>query len=135
MIRRTFVLLIATVAIFCLIIVTLLYKEFKLLSFDIDFATAQGWPTLALDLAMMGTLAVVTIVGLPICGVMLMVALIILPGAAARFWTNRLGRLLAIAAIAGAAAGVIGTFLSSPLPKQWFGIEIFDTTKYPPGPA
>ena len=59
-----------------------------------DFATAQGWPTLALDLAMMGTLAVVTIVGLPICGVILMAALIILPGAAARFWTNRLGRLL-----------------------------------------
>ena len=89
----------------------MLYKEFKLLSFDHDFATAQGWPTLALDLAMMGTLAVVTIVGLPICGVILMAALIILPGAAARFWTNRLGPLLVIAAIAGAGAGVIGTFL------------------------
>ena len=72
----------------------LLYKEFELLSFDPDFATAQGWPTLALDLLMMGTLAVVTIVGLPLCGVILMAALIILPGAAARFWTNRLGRLL-----------------------------------------
>jgi manganese/zinc/iron transport system permease protein len=124
----------AVVALACLVIVTMLYKEFKLLSFDTDFAIAQGWPALALDLAMMGTLAVVTIVGLPICGVILMAALIILPGASARFWTDRLGRLLVIAAISGAAAGTIGTFLSSPLPNEWFGVEAFDTTKYPPGP-
>jgi manganese/zinc/iron transport system permease protein len=126
--------IIAVVALVCLSVVSLLYKEFKLLSFDADFGTAQGWPTLGLDLAMMGTLAVVTIVGLPICGVILMAALIILPGASARFWTNRLGRLLVIAALAGAGSGVIGTFLSSPLSKQWLGVEIFDTTKYPPGP-
>jgi len=112
----------------------MLYKEFTLLSFDSDFATAQGWPAFGLDLAMMGTLAIVTIVGLPICGVILTAALVILPGASARFWTNRLGRMLIIAAIAGAAAGVTGTFLSSPLPQQWFGVELFDNTKYPPGP-
>ena len=133
-IGRRDVQVIAVVALVCLAIVSVLYKEFKLLSFDTDFAAAQGWPTLALDLAMMSTLAVVTIVGLPICGVILMAALIILPGASARFWSNRLGRLLAIAAIAGAAAGVIGTFLASPLPKQWLGVELFDNTKYPPGP-
>lgn len=84
-------LLIAT-ALFSLVIVVALYKEFQLLSFDTDFAAAQGWPTLALDLAMMGTLAVVTVVGLPIVGVILMAAMIILPGAGARFWTNHLGR-------------------------------------------
>ncbi len=133
-IGRRDVQIIAGVALVCLLIISLLFKEFKLLSFDSDFAAAQGWPPLALDLAMMGTLAVVTIVGLPICGVILMAALIILPGASARFWTNRLGRLLVIAAISGAAAGVIGTFLSSPLPKQWLGVDLLDNTKYPPGP-
>jgi manganese/zinc/iron transport system permease protein len=133
-ISRHDVQVIALVAVLCLAIVALLYKEFKLLSFDTDFAVAQGWPAFGLDLAMMGTLAVVTIVGLPICGVILMAALIILPGASARFWTNRLGWLLVIAAIAGAAAGVVGTFLSSPLPQKWFGVELFDNTKYPPGP-
>ncbi len=71
--------LIAGMAVFCLIVVTFLFKEFELLSFDSDFATSQGWPTLTLDLLMMGTLAIVTIVGLPICGVILMAALIILP--------------------------------------------------------
>jgi manganese/zinc/iron transport system permease protein len=126
--------LIAAVAGLCLLVVTLLYKEFELLSFDLDFAAAQGWPTLTLDLMMMGTLAIVTIVGLPLCGVILMAALIILPGAAARFWTNRLGTLLILAALAGAASGMLGTFLASPLPQRWFGSRMFDTKNLPPGP-
>jgi manganese/zinc/iron transport system permease protein len=126
--------LITAAAALCLVVVTLLYKEFELLSFDQEFATAQGWPTLALDLTMMGTLAIVTIVGLPICGVILMAAMIILPGAGARFWTNRLGPLLLFAAVAGAAAGVLGTFLASPLPERWLGSRLLDTSKLPPGP-
>jgi manganese/zinc/iron transport system permease protein len=125
---------IAAVAVLCLFIVCLLYKEFELLSFDPEFAGAQGWPTLALDLTMMGTLAIVTIVGLPICGVILMAALIILPGAAARFWSNRLGPLLMIAAIAGASAGIVGTFLASPLTKRLFNAEFLNSNKLPPGP-
>ena len=130
-------LLIAT-AIFSLLIVIALYKEFQLLSFDADFAAAQGWPTLALDLTMMGTLAVVTVVGLPIVGVILMAAMIILPGAGARFWTNHLGRMLIIAAAAGAGAGVVGTLLASPLPAQWLGFEPHEfgvsRRSIPPGP-
>jgi manganese/zinc/iron transport system permease protein len=126
--------IIAGMALLCLIIVMLLYKEFELLSFDIDFAASQGWPTLSLDLLMMGTLAIVTIVGLPICGVILMAALIILPGAGARFWTNRLGPLLVIAGVFGAASGMIGTFLASPLPERWFGRQLLDTSVLPPGP-
>jgi manganese/zinc/iron transport system permease protein len=130
-------LLIAT-ALFALAIVIALYKEFQLLSFDTDFAAAQGWPTLVLDLVMMGTLAVVTVVGLPIVGVILMAAMIILPGAGARFWTNHLGRTIALASMAGAAAGAIGTFLASPLPEQWLGFAAGEAgasrKAVPPGP-
>jgi manganese/zinc/iron transport system permease protein len=133
-ITRRDIQLIAGVAVFCLLTVSLLFKEFKLLSFDPDFAVSQGWPAFSLDLLMMGTLAVVTIVGLPICGVILMAALIILPGAAARFWTDRLERLLVISAVFGAAAGLMGTFLASPLPEKWFGSRLLDTSIMPPGP-
>lgn len=135
--RMSDIQLLTATALFALVIVIALYKEFQLLSFDVDFATAQGWPTLALDLVMMGTLAVVTVVGLPIVGVILMAAMIILPGAGARFWTNHLGRTLVLAALAGAAAGTIGTFLASPLPAQWFGTagEVGASRKaIPPGP-
>src|SRR5262245_5145817 len=62
---------------FLLLVVTLLYKEFKLVSFDPEFAAVQGWPTLWLDLALMGLLALTAVVGLPAVGVVLMAALLI----------------------------------------------------------
>ena len=108
--------LLAGVAVFVLLTVGMLFKEFKIVCFDTDFAQSQGWPTLRLDLLMMASLAVVTIVGLPIVGVILMTAMIVLPPATARFWTNRLHTLVLLAAVFGATAGVLGTKLGQGLP-------------------
>ncbi len=108
--------LLAGVAALVLLTVAMLFKEFQLVCFDIDFAQSQGWPTLGLDLAMMTALAVVTVVGLPIVGVILMVAMIILPAATARFWTNRLHILLLLAGALGVAAGLLGSQLGRNLP-------------------
>src|SRR5687768_4885459 len=98
-----------------LALVVALFKEFKLVAFDPEFARSQGWPGAALDLAMMAAVAIVTIVGLPIVGVILMAAMIILPAATARLWTNRFDRLLFLAAMIGAATGAIGVRLSAGL--------------------
>jgi manganese/zinc/iron transport system permease protein len=112
---------IALVAVICLLAVLLLYKEFKVFSFDPEFAQTQGWPTLVLDLVMMGALTLVTVAGLPAVGAVLMAAMLLIPGAAARFWTNRLGIMLVLSGVFGALAGVGGTLLSSGLLKEWFG--------------
>jgi manganese/zinc/iron transport system permease protein len=64
----------------------------------------------------MAIVAIVTIVGLPIVGVVLMAAMIILPGATARLWTNRLERLLLVAGIIGAVTGAVGVRISRGLP-------------------
>ncbi len=109
-------LLLAGVAFVVLLTVGLLFKEFQIVCFDTDFAQSQGWPTLWLDLVMMAALAVVTIVGLPIVGVILMAAMIILPAATARFWTNRLLFMLLLAGLLGSAAGLLGTRLGRGLP-------------------
>lgn len=106
----------AAVGVGVLLLVICFYKEFKLVSFDHEFAKSQGWPTLWLDLGMMAAVALVTIIGLPIVGVILMAAMIILPGATARMWTNRLNVLLILAGVIGAATGAIGVRLSSSLP-------------------
>jgi manganese/zinc/iron transport system permease protein len=90
-------------------VVALFFKEFELTCFDSDFARTQGWPTVWLDLAMLAMLAMVTIVGLPIVGVILMAAMIIVPAATARFWTNRLPVLLVVSGMVGATAGLLGT--------------------------
>jgi manganese/zinc/iron transport system permease protein len=106
-----------------LLVVVLLYKEFLLLSFDPGFARAQGWPTLALDMTMMGTLALVTVAGLPAVGVVLMAALLILPGATARFWTERLRPLLLLSGILGGLTGATGTLLSAGVIEPWLGFD------------
>ncbi len=108
--------LLAGVALVVLTTVGLLLKEFTLVCFDADFAQSQGWPTLGLDLLMMAALAVVTIVGLPIVGVILMTAMIILPAATARFWTNQLQWMLLLAAGLGMAAGLVGTRFGGGMP-------------------
>lgn len=135
--RSRDVTLILTTAAVLLTLVTLLYKELKLLSFDTGFAAAQGWPTFWLDLVVMAAVALVTVIGLPICGVVLMAAMLIAPAAAARFWTNRLGAMLAIAALLGALAGVIGCLVAAPtlldqLGLRWLALDL--QQNLPPGP-
>jgi manganese/zinc/iron transport system permease protein len=99
-----------------ILVVLLLYKEFKLLCFDRDFTVASGFPAFALDLLLMGLICICTVVGLPAVGVVLMVALLVIPGVAARVWTDRLGSMLLIAAGFGGLAGFLGTVLSATLP-------------------
>ncbi|MBX3434077.1 MAG: metal ABC transporter permease [Pirellulales bacterium] len=94
----------------------LLFKEFKLVAFDPDFALSQGWPATRLDLAMMTLVAAVTIAGLPIVGVVLMAAMIILPAATARMWTHRLHTLLLLAGALGVVAGGVGPRLGHGVP-------------------
>jgi len=108
--------LLTVVAAAVLVLVGLFYKEFKLVAFDADFARSQGWPTTTLDLAMMAAVAVVTIVGLPIVGVILMAAMIIMPAATARLWTNRFHSLLILAGLIGVATGGVGVRISRDLP-------------------
>src|SRR3569623_1979672 len=78
--------LIAALAGVCLAVIVALYKEFKLTAFDPDFGRALGHPSLALDLLLMALIAVAVVIALPAVGVVLSAALLIIPGAAARFW-------------------------------------------------
>jgi len=104
---------IIVVALNVLAVLVLCYKEFKLLSFDIEFAAVQGWPVFALDLLLMGLIVVTTVIGLPAVGVVLMSALLILPGVSARFWTEKLSVMLGLSAIFGLLTGIAGTWVSS----------------------
>jgi manganese/zinc/iron transport system permease protein len=96
-------------ALFCL----LLFKEFALICFDADFAATLGWPVAKLDFAMMALVVVVTVVGLQAVGLILVVALLIIPPSAARFWSRRLGVLLWVSAGFGALSGMLGAAVSA----------------------
>ena len=102
----------------------LLFKEFALLCFDEEFAGAQGWSVRGLDLAMLALVTLVTVIGLQAVGLILMVAMLIIPAAAARFWTERLLRMAIFAAIIGAASGWIGASVSALTPRLPAGAMI-----------
>lgn len=99
-----------------LLSVALFFKEFQVLTFDRDFAASLGLPVRALEVALTCLLVVVVVTGLQMVGVVLMVATLITPPAAARQWTDRLGRMVALAALLGGASGALGALLSAAVP-------------------
>lgn len=102
-----------TIGLVALAVTTLLWKEFKLISFDPDFAASLGFPVQVLDIALTTLLVVAVVIGLQAVGVILMSAMVVAPAAAARQWTDRLSRMIVLAALFGAASGIIGALLSS----------------------
>jgi manganese/zinc/iron transport system permease protein len=100
-----------------LVILVLLWKEFKLLSFDSDFAASIGLPVRRLDGFLTLLLVVAIIIGLQTVGVVLMSAMIVAPGAAARQWSRRLAPMVVTAAVIGVVSGVVGSLLSSLVPR------------------
>lgn len=95
-----------------LAIVALFYKEFKLLSFDPEFAASIGFPVGRLNVLLTSLVVVAVVIGLQTVGVVLMAAMLIGPAAAARQWTNRLSVMLVLSALFGATAGMAGAMIS-----------------------
>ncbi len=105
--------LVSVVGLMTIFVLALFWKEFKLITFDPEFAGANGFPARALD-TLLSTLIVVAIVlGLQLAGVILMVGMLIAPAVAARQWTHRLGQMAALSATFGAFAGATGAIISA----------------------
>lgn len=109
--------IIAAAAAVVVVVCGLLFKEFGLICFDPDFAAAQGWPVMLLDVVMMGLVVAVTVIGLQAVGLILIVALLIIPPAAARFWTDYLPPMVAASALIGGASGLFGAGVSAVVPR------------------
>jgi len=110
---RSDALLIAGAALLITLITVLLYKEFKIMCFDDRFAGSQGWPVRLLDGLLMGSVVAVTVIGLQAVGLILMIALLVVPAASARFWTDRLSRLLILSGVFGMAGAALGAAASA----------------------
>jgi len=112
------------VTVFVLTCSLLLFKEFRLLCFDETFAASLGWPVRFLDVLLLGLITAVTVAGLQAVGLILIIAFLIIPAAAARFWTNHLDRMLLLSAVIGAASGWLGASLSAFFPRLPAGAVI-----------
>lgn len=107
-----------TIGIACAVVLAiaiLLYKELKLLCFDEEYGASQGWRVRTLDLILMLAICICVVAGLPAVGVVLMVALLVIPAVTARMWTDRLGIMLLLAGVLGVACSAVGVALSASL--------------------
>lgn len=109
-----------TAAVVCIV----LFKEFRLLCFDQTYAAGQGWPILLLDVIMMALVIAVTVAGLQAVGCILVIALLVIPAAAARFWTERMAAMVWIAAVLGATSSMLGAAVSALFPRLPSGAMI-----------
>ncbi len=116
--------LMSVITLVAIISAVLLLKEFALVSFNEGFARVTGWPVTFIDLLMMSLIVLVTVAGLQAVGLILVVAMLIIPAAAARFWTDRLRWLVVIAAIIGGLSGYLGAAVSALLPRKPAGAVI-----------
>ncbi|ASN38126.1 hypothetical protein CGQ24_03240 [Arthrobacter sp. 7749] len=87
-------------------------KDFTLFAFDATHAHAIGLNPRLLGAALLGLLALTSVVALQAVGVILVVAMLIIPGATAHLLTDRFGRMLLIAPLISVSCAVIGLYVS-----------------------
>lgn len=106
------VLVMSLIALIVTVLVAVLYKELQVISFDITFARSLGIPAQAFHYLTMLLLTVAVVISLQAVGVVLVSAMLITPAAAAYLLTDRLHRMILLAAVFGMMAGLLGAFFS-----------------------
>jgi len=105
-----FLILALTLAI--LVLVFLLYKEFLILSFDPVYGEAIGLPVQSLRLLLLGMVAFSVVVLIKIVGIIMVIALLTIPGAISRQHMKSLAGIMAGSVLLGAVFVTIGLLVS-----------------------
>ncbi|MFC7783619.1 metal ABC transporter permease [Rossellomorea sp. GCM10028870] len=96
-----------------IIITSLLFKEFKVSTFDPQFARGIGLPVGFLNFLFVSLLVITVVIGIQAVGVILMAAMLITPAISARYWTDSLRTMVFISGIVGGLSGAVGTLIST----------------------
>jgi len=102
----------ATIALVCAVLVAIFFKELAALCFDEQHAAVLGIAVRPLDLLLLGLLVATVVAGMQMAGIVLVVAMIIAPAAAARAVRGSLTRVTVVAGTIGASAAAAGVLLS-----------------------
>ena len=99
--------------------IRLCYKELKVCTFDPALAGAAGISVAGMHYALMAMVSITTVGAFESVGAILVVAMLIVPGATAYLLTDRLGKMLGISVAVGALSAVLGHAVSA-----WLGCSI-----------
>lgn len=89
-------------------LVAIFYKELRVVAFDPAFAASLGLPVRAFEYGLAMVTAVTTVIAFESVGSILVIAMLIVPGATALLVTHRLGLVLAMSLAFAAAAALFG---------------------------
>lgn len=90
--------------------VALFGRQLRAVAFDEEFSEIVGVPVDAVVLLLLGLASLVVVLLIRVVGVLLAVALLTIPAALARHWSDTLGRMMVVASLAGAAFIAVGLF-------------------------
>ncbi|MCP4748378.1 MAG: iron ABC transporter [Desulfobacteraceae bacterium] len=107
---------------FNLMFVILFYKELRITSFDPALATTMGISAEFMHYTLMSLVAATTIAAFESVGSILVIAMLIVPAAAAYLLTDRLALMLVISLIFAALSAVLGHIGAITVPV-WFGFR------------
>ncbi|GAA4901231.1 metal ABC transporter permease [Streptomonospora salina] len=93
-------------------VVAVKHRDLTLYAFDPVHAHAVGLSPRRLEALLLALLSVTVVIALQAVGIILVVAMVVIPGATAYLLTDRFERMLLIAAAVSAAASVLGTYVS-----------------------
>mgnify|MGYP001809662429 FL=1 len=93
-------------------VVWLFDKEFVAISFDEEYARISGLKTLALDLVMLCLIALTVVIMVRIVGIVMVIALLTIPAAIARSFSQSLYRMMATGTLLAGLFSIAGLWLS-----------------------
>jgi len=105
--------------------VALFFKELRISSFDPALATTLGINARAMHYLLMALVAITTVASFEAVGSIVVIAMLIVPAAAAHLLTDRLVPMIAVSLVLAAASAVIGHVSAITVPP-WLGFT--DTT-------
>lgn len=88
------------------------WKEFALRTFDPDHAAVLGMRTRLIDTLVFVTIVIAVVIGVKAVGLVLMVAFVVTPPAAARQWVKTLPGMVVLSAVFGAVGSGLGAYFS-----------------------
>jgi manganese/iron transport system permease protein len=92
--------------------VAVLWKEFLYATFDPLGAAASGIKVDRLEYLFLALVALTIVVSLQAVGIILVVAMLVTPAAAAQLLTVRFTRVMLLAAVIGIASAIVGLYIS-----------------------
>ncbi|HIC79895.1 MAG TPA: metal ABC transporter permease [Kiloniellaceae bacterium] len=95
-----------------LVLMLVFWKEFTLRTFDPVHATMLGFRASVIDTLMFATIVIAIVIGVKAVGVVLMIAFVVTPPAAARQWTSTLPGMVTLSGAFGAIGSGVGAYLS-----------------------